>query len=293
LPFQYPKAAVLFPSCNKLFYPEKTSLANMNNAQRQQLQQQQQQQQQQQFKLRNPTQYHLQMQQARSSQQGSKPDYYNVDSQLWSSDFFNSLQQHQSNESPKLEDMDFGDTVNTSMVSPHSTSSPLHEFEDMNDFTVTGPSTNPSSFGTHGMKSPLRKTHLSGAELFGESPANSVHSYGLGEGQQDMHYQEPGFPTSGSPQVSVPIDMRKVSGNFANTMGNQYPMYIPGSFEKQPHVAMSAPANIGFAGQAFGSSYPNNTAFGSHMPSSSLRMQADDAADLAGSMDDEYGVQLK
>ncbi|KAI8581734.1 hypothetical protein K450DRAFT_230909 [Umbelopsis ramanniana AG] len=188
----------------------------MNNAQRQQLQQQQQQQQQQ-FKLRNPTQYHLQMQQARSSQQGSKPgnpDYYNVDSQLWSSDFFNSLQQHQSNESPKLEDMDFGDTVNTSMVSPHSTSSPLHEFEDMNDFTVTGPSTNPSSFGTHG------------------------------------------------------------------------------SFEKQPHIAMSAPANIGFAGQAFGSSYPNNTAFGSHMPSSSLRMQADDAADLAGSLDDEYSVQL-
>lgn len=264
----------------------------MNAAQRQQLQQQQQQQQQ--FKLRNPTQYHLQMQQARSSQQANKPangEYYNVDSQLWQSDFFSSLQQHQNNESPKLEDMDLTDSINPSMVSPHSTSSPLHEFDDFNDYTVTGSSTNPSSFGTHGMKSPLRKTHLSGAELFGESPANSVNSYGLGADGQDLQYHD---PASASPQVSVPIDMRKSSGNFGHPLASgQYPMYIPGSsFEKQPHLAMSAPANIGFAGQAFGS-YSNSSAFGSHMPATSLRMQPDDAADMAGSLEDEYATQVK
>ncbi|KAG2183484.1 hypothetical protein INT43_006490 [Umbelopsis isabellina] len=265
----------------------------MNNAQRQQLQQQQQQQQQQ-LKLRNPTQYHLQMQQARTSQQPGKSasgEYYNVDPQLWQSDFFNSLQQHQTNESPKLEDMDFADTVNPSMVSPHSTTSPLHEFDDFNDYNVTGSSTNPSSFSTHGMKSPLRQAHLSGAELFGESPANSVNSYGVGDGQ-DMHYQEPTM--SGSPQVSVPIDMRKASGNFGHPLATngQYPMYIPGSsFEKQPHLAMSAPANIGYGGRPFGS-YSNGSAFGSQLPGSSLRMHAEDASDMAGSFEDDYATQL-
>jgi hypothetical protein len=260
----------------------------MNTAQRQQLQQQQQQ-----LKLRNPTQYHLQMQQARSSQPAGKSagaEYYNVDPQLWQSDFFNSLQQHQTNESPKLEDMDFTDSVNPSMVSPHSTTSPLHEFDDFNDYNVSS-STNPSSFSTHGMKSPLRQTHLSGAELFGESPANSVNSYGVGEGQ-DMHYQD--ATVSGSPQVSVPIDMRKASGNFGHPLANgQYPMYIPGSsFEKQPHLAMSAPANIGYGGRPFGS-YPSGSAFGSHLPGSSLRMHAEDASDMAGSYEDDYATQLK
>lgn len=284
--------------------------------------------QQQQPQLRHPTAYHIQQTQLRLARERGEPtpptpnnSYVstmdNAMLQMGQTQFYQQLQQYQrqvkpmttqtvpkstnpaDGNSPSYEgsDMDFGETLSQSMLSP-SSASPPDNFDDPLDSFA--PSSLPRASNLTNLKSPLShhaastSHHHHNASVssqndpFGESPGNaSLHSFG-GADAHDFIFDPDYTVASGS----GPIDMKggQHSGfpAFSRTGGH----FASASFDKGHHFPLSAPANIGYP--EYGPGHHHGSPFGA---AGSLRYPAGSGEVPMGgipeSYDDEYTTQIK
>ncbi|KAI9261288.1 hypothetical protein EDC94DRAFT_609741 [Helicostylum pulchrum] len=213
------------------------------------------------LRLRNPTNYHLMA----SGQQPYHP-LTDIEAQH--------ISQHQQqqfgihNRSPPTDQVEFNDSFSQNIMANMSATSPLHEYQDDQDFNNQTIYDHKSSFSStsNGLNTIPMDIHRRSSTAT-DTTLQSLQGRNHHPNQQHQHQQQ----------------QQQQQQQEASLYGNQ-PVFIPGSsLDSTQSLAMSAPANIGYE---YG--YPaNNVPLDNGSTGS-----ANNSTNMARSFEDDYTVQM-